>query len=78
MWAGRRPFAFSGLDGVAYLDNTDANREKRQEGDIVFTAPTDRAYVKTTHAVEILIPSCAGASGWRRKLPHHRGLESLE
>jgi glucose-6-phosphate 1-epimerase len=47
----------SGLDGVAYLDNTDANREKRQEGDIVFTAQTDRAYVETTHAVEIEDPS---------------------
>ena len=45
-----------GLDGVAYLDNTDGNREKRQEGDIVFTAATDRAYVNTTHAVEILDP----------------------
>jgi glucose-6-phosphate 1-epimerase len=42
-----------GLDGVAYLDNTDGNREKRQEGDIVFTAQTDRAYLDTTHAVEI-------------------------
>jgi glucose-6-phosphate 1-epimerase len=47
----------SGLDGVDYLDNTDANREKRQEGDIVFTAPTDRAYVDTTHPVGILDPA---------------------
>jgi glucose-6-phosphate 1-epimerase len=45
-----------GLDGVAYLDNTDGNREKRQEGDIVFTAQTDRAYLDTTHAVEIMDP----------------------
>ena len=45
-----------GLGGVTYLDNTDANREKRQEGDIVFTAQTDRAYVETTHAVEIADP----------------------
>jgi glucose-6-phosphate 1-epimerase len=43
-----------GLDGVAYLDNTDNNREKRQEGDMVFISPTDRAYVDTTHPVEIL------------------------
>jgi glucose-6-phosphate 1-epimerase len=42
-----------GLDGVTYLDNMDANREKRQVGDIVFTAQTDRAYMDTTHAVEI-------------------------
>jgi glucose-6-phosphate 1-epimerase len=45
-----------GLDGVAYLDNTDGNREKRQAGDIVFTAQTDRAYLDTTHAVEIADP----------------------
>jgi glucose-6-phosphate 1-epimerase len=45
-----------GLDGVAYLDNTDDNREKRQKGDIVFTAQTDRAYLDTTHAVEIMDP----------------------
>jgi glucose-6-phosphate 1-epimerase len=45
-----------GLDGVAYLDNTDGNREKRQQGDIVFTAQTDRAYLDTTHAVEIIDP----------------------
>src|SRR6267154_1522739 len=45
-----------GLDGVAYLDNTDGNREKRQVGDIVFTAQTDRAYLDTTHAVEIADP----------------------
>jgi glucose-6-phosphate 1-epimerase len=46
----------SGLDDVAYLDNTDNNREKRQEGDIAFTAQTDRAYVDTTHPVEIIDP----------------------
>jgi glucose-6-phosphate 1-epimerase len=51
-----------GLDGVAYLDNTDDNREKQQEGDILFTAPTDRAYMNTTHAVEIVDP------GLRRRI----------
>ncbi len=45
-----------GLDGVTYLDNTDGNREKRQAGDIVFTAQTDRAYLDTTHAVEMADP----------------------
>jgi glucose-6-phosphate 1-epimerase len=53
---GAESVRIHGLDGVAYLDNTDGNREKQQEGDIVFTAPTDRAYVNTTHAVEILDP----------------------
>jgi glucose-6-phosphate 1-epimerase len=46
----------SGLDGVAYLDNTDGNREKRQQGNIAFTAQTDRAYLDTTHPVEIIDP----------------------
>ncbi len=46
----------SGLDGVRYLDNTDNNLEKQQVGEIVFTASTDRAYLDTTHAVEIADP----------------------
>jgi glucose-6-phosphate 1-epimerase len=45
-----------GLDGVAYLDNTDNNQKKQQEGDILFTAPTDRAYINTIHPVEIVDP----------------------
>ena len=53
---GAESVRIQGLGGVAYLDNTDGNCEKRQEGDIVFTAPTDRAYVGTTHAVAILDP----------------------
>jgi glucose-6-phosphate 1-epimerase len=53
---GAEAIRISGLDGVAYLDNTDANREKRQVGDIVFTAQTDSAYMDTTHAVEIADP----------------------
>jgi glucose-6-phosphate 1-epimerase len=46
----------NGLEGVAYLDNMDDNREKGQQGDIAFTAQTDRAYVDTTHPVEIMDP----------------------
>ncbi len=53
---GAEAIRVSGLDGVAYLDNTDGNREKRQVGDIVFTAQTDSAYMDTTHAVEIADP----------------------
>ncbi len=45
-----------GLDGVGYFDNTDGNREKQQEGDIVFTGTTDRAYFNTAHSVEITDP----------------------
>ena len=54
---GAEAIRISGLNGVNYLDNTDANREKQQEGDIVFTAATDRAYVNTIHPVEILDPT---------------------
>ena len=57
----------SGLDGVAYLDNIDDNREKRQQGDIAFTAQTDRAYMDTTHAVEIWTRFCAGAFGLEKQ-----------
>jgi glucose-6-phosphate 1-epimerase len=53
---GAEAIRISGLDGVTYLDNTDSNREKRQAGDIVFTAQTDSAYMDTTHAVEIADP----------------------
>jgi glucose-6-phosphate 1-epimerase len=46
----------TGLEGVHYLDNTDNNREKQQTGEITFTGPTDRAYMDTTHAVEMEDP----------------------
>jgi glucose-6-phosphate 1-epimerase len=60
--AAAESLRITGLDGADYLDNTDANREKRQEGDIVFTGQTDRAYLDTTHAVEISDP------GMRRRI----------
>lgn len=43
-----------GLDGVAFLDNRDGNREKLQKGDMRFVAQTDNAYVDTRGAVEIV------------------------
>jgi glucose-6-phosphate 1-epimerase len=55
--AAAESLRITGLAGVAYLDNTDGNREKRQEGDIVFAGQTDRAYLDTTHAVEISDPA---------------------
>jgi glucose-6-phosphate 1-epimerase len=55
--AAAESLRITGLAGVAYLDNTDGNREKRQEGDIVFIGQTDRAYLDTTHAVEIADPA---------------------
>jgi len=46
----------TGLDGTAYLDNMDGNREKRQSGDVVFRAQTDNAYLETTEALEVVDP----------------------
>lgn len=46
----------TGLDGTAYLDNMDGNREKRQAGDVVFTAQTDNAYLNTAEALVVVDP----------------------
>jgi glucose-6-phosphate 1-epimerase len=46
-----------GLNGVKYLDNTDGNREKAQQGDVVFAAPTDNAYLNTDAALELIDPA---------------------
>ncbi|MGO9336450.1 MAG: D-hexose-6-phosphate mutarotase [Terracidiphilus sp.] len=46
-----------GLDQVAYLDNTDGNREKVQSGDVAFAAPTDNAYINTHGALELIDPT---------------------
>lgn len=43
-----------GLDGVSYLDNTDANREKVQSGDLVLTGTTDNAYIATRSAADVV------------------------
>jgi glucose-6-phosphate 1-epimerase len=53
---GAEAVRVQGLDGVAYLDNTDGNRMKQQEGNVVFTRQTDSAYIDTTRAVEIYDP----------------------
>lgn len=45
-----------GLDGVHYLDKTDAFREKTQSGDLALTKETDSVYLDTTHAVELEDP----------------------
>lgn len=41
-----------GLDGAAYLDNTESNREKVQHGDVVITKQTDNAYLNTQGEIE--------------------------
>jgi glucose-6-phosphate 1-epimerase len=43
-----------GLDGVRYLDNRDGNREKVQGGDVVIAEATDRAYIGTRNALELV------------------------
>lgn len=46
----------SGLDGIVFLDNTDANRQKTQSGDIVLTQPLDNAYLNTANPLELVDP----------------------
>ena len=46
-----------GLDQVKFLDNTDGNREKTQAGDVVFHAATDRAYLDTPGAADLIDPA---------------------
>ncbi|HLJ93178.1 MAG TPA: D-hexose-6-phosphate mutarotase [Gemmataceae bacterium] len=41
-----------GLDTVHYLDKTDSNREKIQDGALVIGSETDRVYLNTQQAVE--------------------------
>jgi glucose-6-phosphate 1-epimerase len=46
-----------GLDKVHYLDNTDSNREKVQEGDVVIASETDRAYLTARPQVDLVDPT---------------------
>lgn len=48
-----REVRVSGLDGVHYLDKTDAFREKTQAGEVVITSETDRIYLNTEGALEL-------------------------
>ena len=43
-----------GLDTVRFLDNTDANKEKTQRGDVPISSPTDNAYVDTESEIDLL------------------------
>ncbi len=42
-----------GLDAVHYLDKTDSNREKIQQGPIGIVSETDRVYLNTTDAITL-------------------------
>jgi len=46
-----------GLDAAAILDNNDSNRERRQEGELALTGPTDSAFIDTEAPVEIVDPA---------------------
>lgn len=46
----------SGLDGVHYLDKTDAFREKTQAGEVAITSETDRVYLDTECPLELRDP----------------------
>ena len=45
-----------GLDSVRFLDNTNANQEKIQIGDVAIASQTDSAYMNTDSAVDLLDP----------------------
>jgi glucose-6-phosphate 1-epimerase len=45
-----------GLDGTHYLDKTEGNREKSQQGDIAIAKETDSVYLDTPGAVELEDP----------------------
>ncbi len=42
-----------GLNSVHYLDKTDSNRKKAQQGPIVIVSETDRVYLNTKGAIEL-------------------------
>lgn len=42
-----------GLNTVQYVDKTDSNRKKTQQGPIVIASETDRIYLKTTGAIDL-------------------------
>jgi glucose-6-phosphate 1-epimerase len=45
-----------GLDRVSYLDKTDSNRKKLQQGEIEIVSETDRVYLNTTDLIELEDP----------------------
>jgi glucose-6-phosphate 1-epimerase len=45
-----------GLNAVRFLDNTDSNRERTQQGELTITSQTDSAYMNAKGAVDLLDP----------------------
>ena len=52
-----RKVSVAGLDAVDFLDNTDGNKEKLQQGDLHFTRATDFVFLNTSHSVDLLDPT---------------------
>ena len=46
----------NGLDQTDFLDNTEHNRQKTQQGDVAITAPIDNAYLDTRTPLELIDP----------------------
>jgi glucose-6-phosphate 1-epimerase len=44
----------TGLDGAAYLDNTDNNAEKKLSGDLTIGKATDSAFLGSEHSLDLL------------------------
>jgi glucose-6-phosphate 1-epimerase len=42
-----------GLDGVSYLDNTESNKKKVQQGEVTIVSQTDSAYLNTQNQVDL-------------------------
>jgi glucose-6-phosphate 1-epimerase len=51
-----RQVSVSGLDKTGYLDKTDGNQRKQQDGEVKITAETDRVYLDTSTSLEIHDP----------------------
>jgi len=45
-----------GLDAVQFLDNTDSNKAKVQQGDVTIASTTDRAFIESRHDVALVDP----------------------
>ena len=43
----------NGLSGIQYVDKTDSNRRKTQQGPIAIVSATDRVYLNTNGAIEL-------------------------
>ena len=56
-----------GLDQATYLDNTDSNHAKLQSGEMLFSSPTDNAYIDSYATAELIDP------GWHRILRTEKG-----